>query len=180
MRQSKLKNLKSFLNTSPGSNWHKVNPHVHASGQNPDEIVDAAIRAGISLIAITDHNTFRFVKPVQEAASKRTGADLVVLPGIEITLEEGAHIIAIFDSNFKDTEQKLFLGALGLRFTGTSKNAVKNRTCSQVLTDITDNKGITVVPHAYSDDIGFLDKARKVPTKMDLLESGNIGLIQIQ
>jgi predicted metal-dependent phosphoesterase TrpH len=72
MNQSKLKNLKSFLNTSPGSNWHKVNLHVHASGQNPDEIVDAGIKAGISLIAITDHNTFRFVKPVQEAAAKRT------------------------------------------------------------------------------------------------------------
>lgn len=153
--------------------------HVHASAQDPDEIVDAAIRAGLSMIAITDHNNFNFVKPVQEAALKRTDVDLVVLPGIEITLEEGAHIIAIFDQDFDETEQTRFLGALGLPTNATSKHAVKDRTCSQVLTDITDYKGITVVPHPYSSDIGFLDSARKVPTKMDWLESGNIGLIQI-
>ena len=44
MSQSRLDNLKHFAGTSHGSRWHKVNLHVHASGQNPDEIVDAAIK----------------------------------------------------------------------------------------------------------------------------------------
>jgi DNA repair ATPase RecN len=180
MEQSKIAHLKQFLSNPQGSKWRKINLHVHASGQNPDEIVEAAIKAGIHMIAITDHNTFKFVRSVQEAASKRTDADLIVLPGIEITLEEGAHIIAIFDTDFDETKQTLFLGALGFDMSSTSKNAVKDKTCSQVLTRITDDKGITVVPHPYTKNIGLLDSARKIPTKMEWLESGNIGLTQIK
>ena len=84
MAINRLECLKEFMNTDRGATWHKVNLHVHAAGQDPEMIVDTAIHAGISLIAITDHNTFRFVRPVQEAAEKRTDSDLVVLPGIEV------------------------------------------------------------------------------------------------
>ncbi|MBW2063356.1 MAG: AAA family ATPase [Deltaproteobacteria bacterium] len=179
MITTRLEYLKRFSATCQGAEWHKVNLHVHASGQDPDKIVDAAIKADISLIAITDHNTFRFVKPVQEAALRKKGADLVVLPGIEITLEEGAHIIAIFDNDFDEKKQNHFIGVLKLPVEASAKDAVKDKPCSEVLTDITDAKGITLVPHPFSNDIGFLDKARKIPTKMAWLESGNIGLIQI-
>lgn len=70
MPKSRLDTLKGFQESLPGSNWHKVNLHVHASGQDPGMIVDAAIRTGLTLVAITDHNTFKFVRPVQNAASK--------------------------------------------------------------------------------------------------------------
>ena len=179
MNLEKLLNLKEFLQNEYGSTWHKVNLHVHALGQDPEKLVDQAIKAGITLIAITDHNTFRFVKPVQIAAKKRSDTNLVVLPGIEITLEEGAHILAIFDSGFDEDKQTHFLGTIKLPINGSDATPVRERTCTQVLTDITDAKGITVVPHPYSEDIGFLDRARKLPTKMAWLESGNIGLIQI-
>jgi hypothetical protein len=179
MPKSRLDTLKGFQESLPGTNWHKVNLHVHASGQDPEMIVDAAIRADLTLVAITDHNTFKFVRPVQNAASKRTDGNLIVLPGIEITLEEGAHIIAIFDTDFDETKQNHFLGMLKLPIDGSSKDAVRDKSCSEVLTDITDAKGITIVPHPFSNDIGFLDKARKISTKMTWLESGNIGLIQI-
>uniref|UniRef100_UPI0040253184 AAA family ATPase n=1 Tax=Candidatus Wunengus californicus TaxID=3367619 RepID=UPI0040253184 len=179
MTMERLVDLRHFLNNKHGAQWYKVNLHVHAKGQNPDEIVEKAIEARISLIAITDHNTFRFVKSVQDAAKKRPEVNLVVLPGIEITLEEGAHILAIFDEDFDETKQTHFLGTLKIPLNGSDKTAVKDKTCSEVLTDITDSKGITVVPHPFSEDIGFLDKARKITTKMTWLESGNIGLIQI-
>jgi len=179
MSLERLQHLKEFLSNSYGSIWHKVNLHVHASGQDPEKIVDEAIKAGITLIAITDHNTFRFIKPVQEATKRRSDADLVVLPGIEITLEEGAHIIAIFNSDFDETKQIHFLGNISIPIDGSINTPVRDKTCSQVLLNITDAKGITVVPHPYSDNIGFLDSARKIPTKISWLESGNIGLIQI-
>ena len=179
MTLERLQQLKEFRNTTCGSIWHKVNLHVHASGQDPVKIVDETIKAGITLIAITDHNNFRFVKFVQEVAKKRSDADLVVLPGIEITLEEGAHILAIFDSDFDESKQTHFLGTLKIPVNGSSNTPVKDKTCSQVLTDITDAKGITVVPHPFSEDIGFLDRARKISTRISWLESGNIGLIQI-
>ena len=175
----RLVDLRYFLDNKHGAQWYKVNLHVHGKGQSPDEIVNKAIEAGISLIAITDHNTFQFVKPIQDAAKKIDKANLVVLPGIEITLEEGAHIIAIFDEDFNETKQTHFLGTLKIPLNGSDRTPVKDKTCSAVLTDITDDKGITVVPHPFSENIGFLDSARKISTKMTWLESGNIGLIQI-
>ncbi len=179
MTIERLIDLRYFLDNKVGAQWYKVNLHVHAKGQNPDEIVEKAIEAGISLIAVTDHNTFQFVKLVQDAVKKKKGADLVILPGIEITLEEGAHILAIFDEDFDEIKQTHFLGTLKIPVKGSDKTPVKDKTCSQVLTDITDNKGITIVPHPFSENIGFLDSARKIATKMTWLESGNIGLIQI-
>ena len=179
MSLERLQHLKEFASTIHGSIWHKVNLHVHASGQNPDEILDAAIEAGIDLIAITDHNTFKFFWPVQEAVEKRTDNNIIVLPGIEITLEEGAHILAIFDLDFGESKQTHFLGKINIPIDGSARTPVRDRTCSQVLTEITDAKGITVVPHPFSGDIGFLDRARKMATRLAWLESGNIGLIQI-
>ena len=76
MPKSRLDTLKDFMESPPGTNWYRVNLHVHASGQDPEMIVDAAIRAGLTLVAITDHNTFKFVRPVQDAA-KRIDGNLV-------------------------------------------------------------------------------------------------------
>ena len=178
MSLERLQHIKNFRNSVYGSHWHKVNLHVHASGQDPEKIVEEAIKVGITLIAITDHNTFKFVKSVQDAA-KKSSTDLVVLPGIEITLQEGAHILAIFNADFDEKKQTHFLGTLKIPVDGSVKTPVNNILCSQVLTDITDAKGITVVPHPYTDNIGLLASARKIATKMSWLESGNIGLIQI-
>ena len=44
---TRLESLKEFLNSCSGADWHKINLHVHASGQDPGMIVDAAIKAGI-------------------------------------------------------------------------------------------------------------------------------------
>jgi DNA repair ATPase RecN len=179
MSLEKLQNLKELASTFYGSRWYKANLHVHALGQNPDEIIDAAMEAELDLVAITDHNTFKYCKAVQETAAKKTDNKIIVLPGIEITLEEGAHILAIFDTDFDESKQTHFLGKINIPIEGSARTPVRDRTCSQVLTEITDAKGITVVPHPFSDDIGFLDRARKMATRLAWLESGNIGLIQL-
>jgi AAA domain/PHP domain len=59
----------------------------------PDDVVRAAIDAGLSAIAITDHNTAEWCDDVSAAAE---GLPLVVLPGVEITTSEG-HLLAIWE-----------------------------------------------------------------------------------
>jgi len=82
MSKSRLDILKEFFDACKGSSWHRVNLHLHASGQDPEMIVGAAIRVGITLAAITDHNTSKFVRSVQDEATRRTDSNLIVLPGI--------------------------------------------------------------------------------------------------
>jgi DNA polymerase III alpha subunit len=61
----------------------------------PPAIVAAATRAGLHMIAISDHNSAGNVAAVQRAA-KAAGEHLTVLPGMEITSAEEAHVLALF------------------------------------------------------------------------------------
>ena len=61
---------------------------------SPRAIVETALKKDLDIIAICDHNSAENV-----AATKRAASDthLRVLAGMEITSEEEAHIIALFD-----------------------------------------------------------------------------------
>ena len=56
----------------------------------PPFIVQEAIKKGICLIAITDHNASANVGAVQKAAS---GTGLTVLPGMELQTREEVHLL---------------------------------------------------------------------------------------
>ncbi len=61
----------------------------------PPLIVETALEMGISLIAITDHNSSANIRSVQKAA-ENTG--LVVLPGMELQTREEIHSLCLFDT----------------------------------------------------------------------------------
>jgi PHP family Zn ribbon phosphoesterase len=81
----------------------KADLHVHTclspcSGldMSPREVVNAAIRKGIGLIGICDHNSAENVLAVKKAA-ERNG--LMVLGGMEVASSEEAHILVFFDDD---------------------------------------------------------------------------------
>ena len=61
----------------------------------PPLIVETALDLGISLIAITDHNTTANIPAVQKAA---LSTPLVVLPGMELQTREDIHSLCLFDT----------------------------------------------------------------------------------
>lgn len=61
----------------------------------PRPIVDAAVRRGIDLIAIADHNTSAMNAAVAEAAAER---NLSFLYGMELQTREEVHLLAYFDT----------------------------------------------------------------------------------
>jgi PHP family Zn ribbon phosphoesterase len=81
----------------------KADLHVHTclspcSGldMSPREVVHAALRKGIDLIGVCDHNSAENVLAVKRAG-ERNG--LLVLGGIEVASSEEAHILAFFDDD---------------------------------------------------------------------------------
>lgn len=60
----------------------------------PPLIVQEALARGITLIAITDHNSSANVAAVQKAA---VGTGLTVLPGMELQTREEVHMLCLFD-----------------------------------------------------------------------------------
>ena len=63
-----------------------ADPHCHTTASDgmvtPAELVSAAVAAGLHLIAVTDHDTMRSVKEVQERGE---AMGLQVVPGQEVT-----------------------------------------------------------------------------------------------
>ena len=63
-----------------------ADPHCHTTASDgmvtPAELVSAAVAAGLHLIAVTDHDTMRAVKEVQERGQ---AMGLQVVPGQEVT-----------------------------------------------------------------------------------------------
>jgi 3',5'-nucleoside bisphosphate phosphatase len=80
----------------------KCDFHIHTClspcadlDMHPRALVERAREAGLDIVAICDHNSSENVPFVMKAA---WGKNLSVLPGMEVTTTEEAHILAIFDS----------------------------------------------------------------------------------
>ena len=76
-----------------------VDLHIHTAlspcaedEMTPQAIVQKALKAGLGMIAICDHNTSGNTAAVKEMA----GEDLAVIAGIEITTIEEVHVIGLF------------------------------------------------------------------------------------
>ncbi len=61
---------------------------------SPEEILLSAERAGLDLIALTDHDDIRGAFILRDIAAKR-GSTVEVVPGIEVTTRSG-HLLALF------------------------------------------------------------------------------------
>jgi hypothetical protein len=76
-----------------------ADPHCHTMASDgmvtPQELVDAAIKAHVDLIAVTDHDTMAAVKEVQQRGEE---AGLTVVAGQEITTKSPAqtHVMGWF------------------------------------------------------------------------------------
>ena len=82
--------------------------HIHSClspcgdlDMSPRNIVATAVEKQLDIIAITDHNASENILATMKAAQ---GKSLTVLPGMEVTSEEEAHLIALFD-HFDSMEQ---------------------------------------------------------------------------
>ena len=64
----------------------------------PPLIIQRAQALHLDVIAITDHNTADNVQAVQSAAQTIAGPALTVLPGMEVTTREEAHMLCLFDT----------------------------------------------------------------------------------
>ncbi|MCK4302949.1 MAG: PHP domain-containing protein [Candidatus Eisenbacteria sp.] len=78
-----------------------VDLHVHTClspcatlDMTPVKIVRKALETKLAMIAVTDHNSAENVAAVMRAARD---TDLRVLPGMEVTTSEEAHILALFE-----------------------------------------------------------------------------------
>ena len=93
--------------------WYTADLHVHTVlspcaelSMGPRDIVDKARAGNIDIIAITDHNSAENVSAVIQAAKNTS---LTVIPGMEVYVREGAHMICLFPTLDADLEFQEFI-----------------------------------------------------------------------
>jgi len=155
-----------------GLSFKKMDLHVHTPASKcflnkkitPEEFVKAALDAGMKAIAITDHNTGEWIDKTKEAASN---TDLIVFPGVEITVSEGFHILALFDVDKGKDHVVWLLGALDILPEMQGKpDAVCNKGAHDVINKITEREGLAILAHIDSPKGAFNETTGAVRTHL--------------
>jgi PHP family Zn ribbon phosphoesterase len=98
-------------------NTYLADLHIHSVASpcsdldmSPVRIADAAVKAGLQVIALTDHNTTANCRTMIETGNKK---GLLVIPGSEVTTAEEIHCLCYFDNpDVLDTFENLLQNAL--------------------------------------------------------------------
>jgi len=156
-----------------GLEYKKLDLHIHTPASrcfldkkaSAEEIITAAKKQGLEGIAITDHNTAEFIDAVLTAANKE---DLVVYPGVEISLEAGYHLIAIFDPGQNQKFVENFLGSIGILPDQYGKSeAFCKENIRDVISKIHERNGLAILAHIDLPKGAFFELVEK-------LENGKI------
>jgi PHP family Zn ribbon phosphoesterase len=175
--------LNNFLNLPNGAIWLKADLHIHTPGSDdckedisPEDIVRVAIEKGLSLIAITDHNTASWCDRVQIAAKNTS---LTVFPGVEISTHQG-HVLAIFDTNTPSTiiEDLLLVDCKIPRTQIGSLDVATRFGISEVCDFIEDAGAVAIAAHVEGER-GFLNTIQVAAEKKRAYASKNLRGLEI-
>ena len=136
----------------------QVNPHHYAGtfrGQENDgnsidyakAIIDKAATHGVSVLAVTDHNSVSSIADFRNAAAD---SNITIFPGFEISSSEGIHILCIYPPTAGEEMLERCLGALEILSTEPSSDLSSN-SFEQVLRKVREQGGITIAAHITGD-----------------------------
>ncbi|MBI9051897.1 MAG: hypothetical protein JEZ00_20950 [Anaerolineaceae bacterium] len=150
------------IHTPASKDWDEHNtPEHHSDKITPEQIVQASIDVGLELISITDHNSVEWCEDIINAA-KDTG--LVVLPGFELSVNPGVHLLAIFPSNKPIAELRILLNTLGINDFGnanvmTEENIIDPSSNYKIVRDL-QNAGAVIIPAHIDLGSGIVGRLR--------------------
>ena len=152
-----------------GASWWKCDFHTHTpasidygKGQDQSVLRNRSPKqwlldymcAGIDCIAVTDHNTGAWVDRVKAALGELKSENpegfrpLHVFPGVEISVTDGIHILAILGCDKTTSDIDSLVGAVGFPSKGKgSSDHVTNKAFVEVIDAIVEAGGIAIPAH---------------------------------
>ena len=109
----------------PGARWWRVDLHAHtpASYDFADRFnlgedrwqkwLESVQDAGIHAVAVTDHNTAAGITPIQQAAATMQDSP-TIFPGVELTANDGSHLLLLVDPSSQETHVEHLLSTVGI------------------------------------------------------------------
>lgn len=172
------------MNSVSGLAFRKVDLHVHTpksmcygdQSVTSEQIVDAALAAGLEVMAITDHNTVKAIDDIRQVGRKK---GLFVFPAIELSTQ-GGHVIALFELDTPVERSQDFLNYVGIDREGWGDAAVMVRDgIEDVLQKIEERGGIAIAAHIERWPSGFLETSEPRRVKMRIHSSKYLSALEI-
>ena len=170
----------------PGARWWKFDFHTHTpasldtgwhgiSGPNkqltPERWLQRYMEAGIDCVAITDHNTGEWIdklKAAYEGLRKNPPAwyrEIHLFPGVEISVNGGIHLLAIFDPSRSARDISSLLARAEYEGHYGDSDSVTKKSLPEVVELIADAGGLAIPAHADQEK-GLL-RLREGKTALD-------------
>lgn len=155
-----------------GARWWKFDFHTHTPfsrdtawypriGQlderTPDQWLQAFMDAGIDCVAITDHNGGAWVDVLKSAyarmqeAGEATFRPLHLFPGVELSVNGGFHVLALFDVGVSTADIDSLLGKVEHVGTKGDADGVTRKSIADVIKVVSDAGGIAIPAHVDQD-----------------------------
>lgn len=156
-----------------GSRWWKFDFHAHSPAstgdygkgpdretlcqQSPREWLLDYMRAGIDCVAVTDHNSGTWIDKLRDALGDLESEEpegfrqIHLFPGVEISVNEGVHLLAILGCDKTTSDIDSLLGAAGFLGTKGSCDAVTSKPFAEVAGAIEAAGGIAIPAHVDHD-----------------------------
>jgi energy-coupling factor transporter ATP-binding protein EcfA2 len=149
----------------PGAKWWKFDFHTHSpastdfvngNGNNaitPELWLQKFMEKGIDCVAVTDHNSGEWIDKLKRelANLKQNKPDwyrhLYLFPGVEISVQGGVHVLAIFGQDKSQSDIDSLLGAVSYSSTRGNSDDVTTYSATKVVDKITEQSGIAIPAH---------------------------------
>lgn len=137
-----------------GLKWYKCDLHLHTPASKcffnkeitPAEYLEKVKEKGLSVIAITDHNTAGWIGKLKKETAAQ---DITIFPGVELTVGENRiHLLVLFDTDSSDRDIEDFLISLGIvRDQFAKADTFLNKTVEFVLNECKKKKLLVIPSH---------------------------------
>ena len=150
----------------PGARWWKFDFHTHTPASQdtywykhqdnpliPEQWLQHFMDADIDCVAITDHNSGDWIDQLKAAYEQMRNAntpgfrELHLFPGVEISVNAGFHLLAIFDVDKTMSDIDTLLGLIDYTGVKGGSNGVTRKSAIEVVEAVLHAGGIPVPSH---------------------------------
>ncbi len=141
-----------FHNHTPASEDFGKGDDVHKA-ISPEDWLLMYMRADIDCVAITDHNSGEWIDKLKVANASLENEKpegyrkLYIFPGVELNVNTGIHVLAIFDLSKTTADITKVIGACEYQGTMGYSDGVTVKSLEQVIEIIVKNEGIPIPAH---------------------------------
>jgi hypothetical protein len=139
--------------TPESEDYGKGTDQAHLRSRTPREWLLDFMRAGVDCVAVTDHNSGAWVDRLKESLEELRREqpegfrELFLFPGVEISVNGGVHVLALFDPGVAGEKITALLGAVGFGGTLGRSDDVTTKSFAEVVSEVVRAGGIAVPAH---------------------------------